>query len=140
MRKLLVPVDGSAVANRAVIHAIDLARGMGETRLVLLNVQQSLEHHYAHGLQNQEAIADLKRRGQEAAAEAIAVLDRSGLLYDFEVVFGHPAEVVARIAKEQRCNGIVMGTRGMGDVESVFLGSTAHKVIELAVVPVTLVK
>jgi hypothetical protein len=36
--------------------------------------------------------------------------------------------------------GIVLGTRGLGDLESVFLGSTSFKVVQLAEVPVTLVK
>ncbi len=34
----------------------------------------------------------------------------------------------------------MLGTRGLGDLESVFLGSTSFKVVQLAEVPVTLVK
>jgi len=56
------------------------------------------------------------------------------------VPFGHPGELVARTAKEQGCSAIVMGTRGLGDLENVFVGSTAYKVIQLAEMPVTLVK
>jgi nucleotide-binding universal stress UspA family protein len=44
------------------------------------------------------------------------------------------------VAKEQGCIGIVMGTRVLSDLDHVFLGSTAHKVIQLAEAPVTLVK
>jgi len=140
MRKLLVPVDGSAVANRAVAHAVELAHGLGDTKLVLVNVQQTLERRYAHGLLNKEALTHLQRAGEGEAAEARALLDHAGLLYDFEVVFGQPAEVIARIAKEQGCSGIVMGTRGLGELQNVLLGSTAYKLVQIAEVPVTLVR
>lgn len=140
MRKLLVPIDGSIVANRAVARAMEMATGAGDTKLVLINVQETLERWYAHGLLNKEALAHLEEQGKEAAAEARALLDKAGVAYDFLIVYGKPAEVIARVAREQDCGGIVMGTRGLGDLESVLLGSTAYKVVHLAEVPVTLVK
>lgn len=140
MRKLLVPVDGSSTADRAAAHAAEWAAATGDGRLLLLNVQPTLPQHHAHGLNNPEVLAELRRQGEEAAAAARALLKKSGLLYDFEVAFGPPADVIARVAQEQRCDGIVMGTRGLGDIQSALVGSTAHRVIELAAVPVTLVK
>ncbi|HET9042709.1 MAG TPA: universal stress protein, partial [Burkholderiales bacterium] len=38
------------------------------------------------------------------------------------------------------CEGIVMGTRGLGSVATLVLGSVAHKVLHLTHVPITLVK
>ncbi len=140
MRKILVPIDGSKVAVRAARHAVESARRTGDIRIILLNVQQVLERWYKHGLMNEEALKHLRQQGEEESAEARAVLDESGVPYDFRVVFGHPAEVITRLAKEQDCEGIVMGTRGLGDVENVFLGSTAYKVIQLAELPITLIK
>lgn len=140
MTKLLVPVDGSPVADRAVVHAMELARALGGTTLLLINVQQTLERWYKHGLLNKEALAHLQQLGEADAATARALLDGAGVAYEFKVLFGHPGELVARTAKEQGCSAIVMGTRGLGDLENVLVGSTAYKVIQLAEVPVTLVK
>lgn len=140
MRKILVPVDGSPVAERAVGYAVDLARGAPDTKIVLLNVQQNLEHWRKRGLLNEQDIRELRTHGESEAAGARGMLDKAGVLYDFEIVFGHPAEVIVRVAREHHCGSIVMGTRGLGDVESLLLGSTAYKVIQLAQVPVTLVK
>ena len=140
MRKILIPVDGSEASLRALAYAIDWAHASGKLKLVLVNVQQTLERWYAAGLLNKEALTHLQQLGEADAAKARALVDAAGLTYEFTVLFGQPGEVIARIAKEQGCVGIVMGTRGLSDLENVFLGSTAHKVIQLAEVPVTLVK
>jgi nucleotide-binding universal stress UspA family protein len=140
MRKILVPVDGSAPAEHALRHAIEAARRDGATTIVLLNVQHALERWYKHGLMNEEALRHLREQGEDESAAARALLDEAGVIYDFDIVFGAPAEVIVRLAGERGCAEIVMGTRGLGDVENAFLGSVAHRVIQLAEIPVTLVK
>jgi nucleotide-binding universal stress UspA family protein len=140
MKKLLIPVDGSDNANRAVAHAIERAEAAPGTQIVLLNVQEQLERWYSHGLNSDASRQHLKAAGEQESAQARKLLDDAGCLYEFLITFGKPAEVIARVAKEQACTGIVMGTRGLGDVESVFLGSTAFKVVHLSEIPVTLVK
>ena len=140
VRKILVPVDGSQASHRALAHAIDWAHASGHLKLVLVNVQQTLERWQPGGLLNKEALHELQQLGEADAARARALVDAAGLTYEFTVLYGQPGEVIARVAKEQGCVGIVMGTRGLSDLEHVLLGSTAHKVIQLAEVPVTLVK
>lgn len=140
MRKILVPVDGSEACLRALKHAIDMAHAPGNLKIVLVNVQQTLERWYTGGLLNKEALAHLKELGEADAKEARVLVDAAGLTYELMVLFGQPGEVIARVAKEQACIGIVMGTRGLSDLDNIFLGSTAHKVIQLSEVPVTLVK
>lgn len=140
MQKLLVAVDGSETGNRAVSHAIALARGLGNMKLLLLNVQPTLERWYTGGLLNREALDHLNQLGRHDGAAAQALADAAGLSYEFRVLFGHPAEVITRVASDEGCVGIVLGTRGLGEFEQVFLGSTAYKVVQLTQVPVTLVK
>lgn len=140
MRKILIPIDGSETSLRALAHAIDWAHASGHLKLVLVNVQQTLERWHAGGLLNKETLAQLQQLGEADAVKALVLVDAAGLTYEFMVLFGQPGEVIARVAKEQGCVAIVMGTRGLSDLEHVFLGSTAHKVIQLAEVPVTLVK
>ena len=140
MRRLLVPVDGSPTAERAVAHAIDLARRWGDCMLVLLNVQQDVEHWNRGGLLDTADRAQLKQAGVQAAASARSLVEAAGVDHEFLVVYGRPGETIVQEAGAHRCNGIVMGTRGLGELAQVFLGSTANKVVQLAEVPVTLVK
>lgn len=140
MHKFLVPVDGSASSDRAAAHAARLAVDLPQARVLLVNVQATLAHPHAGGLLNPEIVSDLRSLGEQAAAAARALLDRAGVVYEFDVMFGPPAEVIGRLARDKGCTGIIMGTRGMGDFRSSMLGSTTHQVIERVEVPVTVVK
>lgn len=79
-------------------------------------------------------------KGGDALASARTMLDAAKVRYTPSVLIGPVAETIARFAREQGCDGIVIGTRGLGGVESLVLGSVSTKVIHLAEVPVTLVK
>jgi len=53
---------------------------------------------------------------------------------------GKAAEAIAQVAREEDIKHIVMGTRGLGSIQGLLLGSVATKVIHLAEVPITLIK
>ncbi len=53
---------------------------------------------------------------------------------------GQVAKTIADVAREESVGQIVMGTRGLGGVQGLLLGSVATQVIHLAEVPVTLIK
>jgi nucleotide-binding universal stress UspA family protein len=82
----------------------------------------------------------MRVRGQAALAPAIAKLKRAGVRHVTHGVYGDTADMIVRAARRLRCDSIVMGTRGMGAVGSLFIGSVANRVIHLATTPVTLVK
>ena len=64
----------------------------------------------------------------------------AGVNFTTAVLIGDVPKVLANYAEENGCDGIVMGTRGMGAIGNLVLGSIATKVIHLTKVPVTLVK
>jgi len=75
-----------------------------------------------------------------ALRDSRAALDSAGVEVNAHVVAGHAAETIVRVARQQRCTRIVMGTRGLGAMAGLMLGSVAYKVIHLSLIPVTLVK
>ena len=60
--------------------------------------------------------------------------------YVFHIGVGDAAETIVSYAKDKGCHQIVMGTRGLGSVSNMIMGSVATKVIHLADIPVLLVK
>lgn len=142
MLKLLVPVDGSESANRCIDV---LLRKVGWYRdgveVHLLNVQPPIVSGNVTMFIKREQLDEYYRdEGLKALAEARRKLDAAGVPYVHHIGVGEPAETIARYAHEKQCDQIFMGTRGMGRIAGVLLGSVATKVIHLADVPVLLVK
>jgi len=138
---VLVPVDGSRNALRATDYAIAQAkRTRGQVHL--LNVQLLPDTYRTVG----EYLAAPNNRvltAQRAKAilkPAVARLQRARVPHHVHIVYGDIAPEVVRAARRLKCESIIMGTRGLGTIGNLLLGSIATKVIHLAKIPVTLVK
>lgn len=141
MRNVLVPFDGSACALRALTHAIAELRGRSDVQLHLLNVQTPPVHLFPDKLVSPDMIDhELRREGAKVLEHARTLVEADALQCALHVRIGRPADEIAACATECGCDAMVMGTRGMGAVTGLVLGSTANKVVHVASVPVTLVK
>ena len=142
MRKLLVPVDGSDSAKRALEHAIGLARDAGSGELVLLHVHPEPiiygEIQVYVPAQRMQQLQDW--HSHEILRPAAEKAQASSVRHTCVVVAGDAATQIAKAAEAMGCAGIVMGTRGMSPIGNVLLGSVASNVVHQAHVPVTLVK
>ena len=141
MKRALVPIDGSEDALRAFAHALGELRGRSDAELHVLNVQTPPIHPWPGKLVPPDVIDEELRRAGEAI---VAIAERpaavAGVACTRHVRIGHPAAEIADCARELGCDAIVMGSRGLGRVANLMLGSVAHKVVHLADVPVTLVR
>ncbi len=142
MLKVLVPVDGSKNSERAVAYAIGfIANSKAPVELHLLNVQLPIVSGGVRMFFKREDIeAYYQDSGQEALRAVRERLDQAGQGYVQQVRVGPLGETIGDYVKEQGCDHIVMGTRGLSAVSGMVLGSVATKVIHLADAPVTLVK
>jgi nucleotide-binding universal stress UspA family protein len=142
MPKLLVPVDGSENALRAVDFVIKKAGWYREpVEIHLLNVQPPIVSGNVTMFISQDQLNDYyQEEGLKALESARAKFDGAQVPYKHHILVGDPAETITRFAREQGCDQILMGTRGLGAIGSLLLGSVATKVIHLADVPVLLVK
>ena len=142
MYKILVPVDGSDCALRALAFAIERSREIAGASLHVLTV------HPDPWVYGQTALYAGKERMEQLAAQgdvqvlssAEELLERSSVPYVTEALAGDPAEVISHRANETGCGCIIMGTRGLGRVANLVMGSVATKVVHLSPLPVTLVK
>lgn len=136
MTKVLVPFDRSDCAMRALRHAMGMA-----TEIHVVNVQPKADAPALLLHMTQDEIDKSQHEhGRSMLVEVIERLDEAKSNYRVHVLVGDPATTIVRVAKSERVDGIVMGTRGMGALGNLALGSTATKVVHLTEVPVTLVK
>jgi nucleotide-binding universal stress UspA family protein len=139
--KILVQVDGSESANRAIDHVIGLAKSQTGIDLHLLNVQVPLLSGHAKMFISEQQYNDYCREeGYAALKSAQERLKQANVPFTRHISVGHIAQTIAQYAKENDITQIVMGTRGMGAISDLVLGSVATKVIHLSPVPVTLIK
>ncbi|HEX7054285.1 MAG TPA: universal stress protein [Burkholderiales bacterium] len=139
MQRILVAVDGSGPSERAVRHVIGLASAGMRLRAVLVNVQPE----WAPARSAQE-----EREGRRLHAEASAratrrarsLLEAAGVPYEAVLRVGSAPEQIVRLARARKCRQIVLGMRGLGALARVVLGSVSLKTLQLADVPVTLVR
>jgi len=140
MQKILLPVDDSENALRAVRHAAALVHANPAVQLTMLHVQEPIEPRMHAQLTHAEIHAMQERDAARILEPLRRVLDEAGVRYRDEWRAGPVAQTIADYAHETGCDAIVMGTRGLSAIGNLVMGSTAIKVVHLASVPVTLVK
>lgn len=141
--RILVPVDGSASANRAAGHAVSLANGRPDAEIILLNVQnqRTLDTSDISAVVSVGAdMALAVDHSEKALRNAIRLCRDAQVKFETRSGFGLIAETINKVAREVKADQIVMGTRGFSPLRGAVLGSVSTKVVHLARVPVTLVK
>ncbi len=142
MRKLLVPLDGSPASNKALDHAAALARQYPPIAIHVVSVHE-MPHDYGRSAAYfpAEKLAELdERHSREVLEPASAKLRAAGVPHTVESVTGEVSHAIVESADRNGCDTIVMGTRGMGTIGSLVMGSVATKVVHLSSIPVLLVK
>ena len=142
MRRILVPIDGSPTASNALDYAIGLAKALEPAEIIALSVHEGIESYgRAAAYFPAEEIAEIEARQSEAVlSPANERLKAAGTRHRSESRAGSPPTKIVECADEFGCELIVMGTRGMGAIASLVIGSVAIKVVHLSRVPVLLVK
>lgn len=141
MLKLLVPVDGSDHARRALDHALHLCVGQCAAELHLINVQEPIvDWEVRRFLREEEIDKMLHDKAEAVLAEAASQVEAVGCRVERHVAIAEIAQAIADQAKALGCDQIVMGTHGHGAFKGLLLGSVSTKVLHLVDIPVTLVK
>ena len=140
--KILLPVDGSDCALRAVDHLITHSAWFREVpELHLLHVHAPIPIGRVQAHVGKESLHDYYHQdSQEQLAPAQARLDAAGRFHTTHIHVGQPAEVIARLANELACDLVVMGSHGRSGVFGLLMGSVASRTMHLANCPVLLVK
>lgn len=143
-RKILVPTDFSETAEHAAAVALGLlCEGSGDKagEVVLLHVyaRPIAAGPYAFAAKND--FAGLRHRIVEALEEAADAFTKEGLSASVRVEEARSAPVeIARVAEEEQCDWVVLGTHGRTGLSHLALGSVAERVVRAAACPTLTVK
>ena len=138
-QKIIVGVDGSEAANKALKVACDLTKKYGAVLHVVNAPREETSALVAAGYGGYGAVtaepldAHFKEVGQRVI-EAATDLAKSEGVSDVEshIVLTSPAEAITELANEVGADLIITGRRGLGNIASLFLGSTSLQVVKSA--------
>jgi nucleotide-binding universal stress UspA family protein len=140
-KRMLVPLDGSELAEVVFVYAKELAARLS-LDVTLLNVctpeeRELLPMHQAYV----ERVADtVRRQSKEVQEKGIAKPGDKAVNAHGEIAVGYPAEEVVRYADENNIDLILMSTHGRSGIGRWAMGSVADKVLRASKVPIWLVR
>ena len=141
IRHILVPLDGSKLAEDALGPALDVARATG-ARITLAHVVATVTMLGPRSLT--PALRKLRSEHESAEAyleSAAAPLQEEGLDVDTRVVEGKtPAQALSELADAIGADMIAMATHGYGGFRRILLGSVTDKLLRLSSLPVLITR
>lgn len=148
--RFVVATDGSTQSDEAIDHAIDIATKTDASLTAVHAVDPDVYEHRADepiadlsDAQQRlviEDIEDAERRGRRILDDAAAMAQERGCGIDTELLYGDPAETIARYATRDAVDGIFVGHRDLSADHRRVLGSVTKQLIDHAPVPVTVVR
>ena len=139
-KNILVPVDGSDHALRALDVACDLAQKYGAALRLVHTYPPIFTDSTMGGADIEPLIARRTGAGEAVLARAREYVKDCALDITTELREAPDAEAILEEADAHHCDLIVMGTRGLGRLTGLLLGSVSQKVVQHAKCPVLLVR
>lgn len=144
MYKILLATDGSEHSLRAAKEVLRLAVPM-QAEVTALSVVQETPVYVGYDIPASPWITMEIMDGLEDAAKKILgeienLFEEKKLTLKMKVGKGHPADVICNFAKEEDFDLIVMGSRGLGGIKQLILGSVSSSVVHCSEIPVMIVK
>ncbi|MFB6197358.1 MAG: universal stress protein [Halobacteriaceae archaeon] len=136
---ILIPTDGSEQAGNAVEEGIRLASELGATVHALHVVDEFEAKIVPITGEQDEKRTEYIEHGERITDEVAQVASEAGVECVTSVQTGVTHKKIHQYVDENDIDLVVIGSRGLGSVEEMLLGSTADKVIRLVDKPVTVV-
>lgn len=142
---ILVPTDGSELAQKGVDHGLSLAKALGSA-VTIITVTEPYPRVYGDGwAPGPDDIKRFEEDNRKAAAELLArakaQAEKLGLTADVvHVPDVYPATAIVDSARQKGCNLIVMSSHGRRGIARMLLGSQTSEVLAHSEVPVLVVR
>lgn len=147
--KVLVAYDGSLASQYALEKSLPMLRQQ-QAQVLLLSVIPEVEIPAFpaggdlqvpwSGMPSNEMEEKLKHTGQQILEKAVQDVENNGLICQTKVLYGPPRMMICQVAQEENMDLIVMGSRGLGAIKRLLLGSVSNYVVHHAPCSVLIVR
>jgi nucleotide-binding universal stress UspA family protein len=147
-KKILVPLDGSKLAECALPHVEELAKGCDTEEVILVSVTERVKGYRALEDPSQplgqqfvpEAFGKKEKQAQKYLDRIAKAMAAKGINVSTEVLLWKPDEAIVGYAKQSRCDLIVMASHGRSGPSRWAHGSVADKVLRASGIPVLMIR
>ncbi len=140
LKHVLVPLDGSKLAEEALAHALEIVAPDGRITLVCaIEVQDTPVYGYYAPLtmpDNSATKNELLPIAQHYLDGLVSEINKDGLKAVFEVTIGDPETVITETAERLHVDAIVMSTHGRSGIGRFLFGSVTNKILGAKICPV----
>lgn len=135
--KIVLATDGSKHSLRATKYAIELAKKFAGTVDIVYVVDDNRSNiDVLHD--HEKSVIEHKRRDKIRAVEKL--VEQSNIVYETHILHGEAGPILIRFIDDNHSNCVVIGSRGLNNLQTFLLGSVSHKVAKRASCPVLIVK
>jgi len=141
-RKILVPLDGSNLAECAIEHAKEIARGCNVPEIELVTVVKTFfwwEGEVTDPSIYERVEEDERSRAKEYLAKEKKEFEREGLTVNTVILEGNAAQAIIDYAEKYGVDLILMTTHGRSGISHFALGSVTDKVVRTVSMPVLVI-
>ena len=127
--KILVPVDGSENALRALDHALFLAKSTGAAATAIHVIERPPTVYVESQKLLDELLENYRKESTKILDKCQEAARRAGVEIKTVIAEGDPASSIVGYADKEGFDLIVIGSRGLGRLKGAVLGSTSNKVL-----------
>ena len=145
-KTIVVPVDGSENAKRALEHALSVA-DRNEAQLIVVHVANIVsaisnfdQTPISGGYVSEQIAEDMEENGKQILDDIVKEIPSGVKEVKSVLEVGSPGPALLAVAKKYDADLIVMGSRGLGPLKGLFMGSVSSYVTSHSTCPVLIVK
>jgi nucleotide-binding universal stress UspA family protein len=145
-KNVLVPTDGSALSQKAVVQGVELAKSVGAKVTGFFAAPPATPIVYRDNLpvgfaQPGEHAQMIKKTAAKRLEFIERAAKKAGVRFEgVHVTSDYPADAILDVAKKKKCDAIVMATQGEGGLRGMFIGSVTQKVLNQSKIPVLVIR
>ncbi len=147
--KILIATDGSSHSKKALDEAARIAEGCSAHDVAVIHVYEKKTNYpviagYHFSQEDLMRFNELEERSREDSKEilhsAVEALQQKNIKANPIFEIGHPADTIARVSQEQGFDLVVVGSRGLGGLKKLLLGSVSNALLQEANTNILVVK
>jgi len=139
-KKILVPLDGSPLAEEVLPHAEALAKSEGAEIILLRVAVTPARYLFAHNpAEGNNIIKMIEKEAKDYMKAEVTKLQNEGIKVTGVTRDGAAPDTILEVAEETNADVIAMSTHGRSGVQRWLMGSVAEKVVHHSHIPVMLI-